>query len=208
MNWWQKFLVALASLAITFVAGHFMWPATHLVEIPGKTVLDSAATQALTLKLDSVNAELHEAVVTSIAGRSALSHARALYASLGARVKMLEDSLHQGESDVFTWPAADFDTTASHVTRLDIAVGDSVEHREVTQEIRLSGEYVLPPFNVFRGISLSVTPSTIYYSRQLPGKTVETVEVVKWPWLPVVAGYLGGTIITTLIALLISGAAH
>lgn len=206
MKWWQQFLVSLASLAIAFVAGHFLWPATHLVEIPGKVVLDSAATEALTLRLDSVRSELTRAHVKAVRDQRALREARALYADLTQRLDSLENL--PGEIVESDWPGAMYDTTVQHVTPLEITIGDSVERREVVQEIQLSGEHVLPPFNVFRNINLHVTPSTIYYSRQLPGKTVETVEVIRWPWLPVVAGYLGGTIITTLIALLISGAGH
>jgi hypothetical protein len=206
VNWYQTFLVSLASLAIMFVAGHFLWPATHLVEIPGKVVLDSAATQALEIRLDSVRAELRSVYVRAMRDRAALSRARGLYADLTHRLDSLENL--PGEIVETDWPGAMYDTTVQRVTPLEITIGDSVERREVTQEIRFAGEHVLPPFNVFRNVSVSVTPSAIYYSRQLPGKTVETVEVIRWPWLPVVAGYLGGTIITTLIVLLISGASN
>ncbi len=183
-----------------FAAGHFLWPARELVEIPGKVVLDSTATQALTVQLDSVRAQLVLARESVAKDRAALSRARAMYADLTRRIDSLEALPDPGP---FEWPVATFDTTAHHVTELAVQVGDSVEYREIAQEIRLSGKYIFPPVSTFRDISLHMTPSTFYYSRQLPGKTVETREVFRWQWLPAGLGYVAGTIITTLLFLLV-----
>ncbi len=201
MTWWQKFLVSVASLVLAFVAGHFLWPATTLVEIPGKVILDSAATQALTLDLENVRSELTVARANVVRDRAALSRTRAMYADLAARLDSIENAQIAGPVE---WPAAAYDTTMHKVVEFVAQVGDSVERRDVLQEIRLTGSYVLPPVGRFQNVAVHITPSMVYFSRQLPGQKLEVREVVRWPWLPVVAGYLGGTIVTALIAFLVS----
>jgi hypothetical protein len=200
VKWWQWFLVFVAWTGLVFLAGHWLWPATTLVEIPGKVVLDSAATQALEVRLDGVRAQLILARANVARDRAALTSARALYADLAARL----DSIEHADPGAVEWPAAAYDTTVQHMTPLVIQVGDSLERRTVLQEIRLSGQYVLPPIGEFRSLGVLITPSTIYYSRQLPGQKVEIREVLRWQWLPAAIGYTAGTIVTTLIALLLS----
>lgn len=201
MKWYQWFLAFVAWTAIVLVAGHYLWvPATTVVEIPGEIVLDSAATQALEIKLEAVRSELVLARANVAHDRAALSKARALYADLAARLDSIEHV--PADPGMVEWPAAAYDTTVRHVTPLVIQVGDSVERRDVLQEIRMSGEYVLPPVAQFRSLGVLITPSTIYYTRQLPGQRVEIREVVRWQWLPAGIGYVAGTIVTTLIFLL------